>query len=246
MIDIACVCVGDRYTPDLYVGQLYQAVKRNVTLPYTFNVLTDDPTNTFYKTIECRIIPVQKLSTNKLWWHKIELFNRQNFSRTVFYLDLDTVIIGNVDKFLNYEIEKFCICQDFNRKWIKDYHVSNSSIMRWHAPNYYDLYENFIANSEKIMRKFHGDQDYITNFFKDRTDLKWWPDTWAMSFKWEIFRGGLIKSGTGLDEHQRWPARENFYHNPEQKWILPGDCSIVVFHGIPDPYDTEFGLQHKI
>ena len=38
----------------------------------------------------------------------------------------------------------------------------------------------------------------------------------------------------------------DFYHNPEQKWILPGDCSIVVFHGIPDPYDTEFGLQHKI
>ena len=246
MIDVACVCVGNKYIPEVHVKQLYFAVKQHLRTPFRFNVITDQPDHPFYSTIECRAlaIPDIDLQGQNLWWYKPYLFSTQ-FKGNVLYFDLDVVIIKDITKFTEYS-SKFCICQDFNRRWIKDYAVSNSSIMYWHAPDYYDIWDRFAANSKDIIRKFRGDQDYITDYFKTRDDLQWWPEQWAMSFKWEIFRGGLIKAGTGLDKKGNWPAEEDSYSHPEQPWIVPVECSVVVFHGTPDPWETDFGKQNLI
>ena len=55
-----------------------------------------------------------------------------------------------------------------------------------------------------------------------------------MSYKWEIQHGGSVVGGTTLN----YP---DDYIQPEEKDVVPDKCSIVVFHGNPDPYDTEFG-----
>lgn len=245
MLDVACVCVGDKYQPELHVKQLYTALRKHLQQPFQFNVITDYPDHNFYNTIDCRVIPVPdiELHSNNLWWYKPYLFGK-HFTDRVLYLDLDVVIIDDISKFVEYDKSKFCICQDFNRRWIPDYTVSNSSIMYWHAPTYYDIWDNFYNNTKEITQKYRGDQDYITWYFKDRTDIVWWPKSWAMSFKWEIFRGGLLQAGTGLTRDGKWPAEPDLYAYPEQPWIVPEDCSVVVFHGQPDPWETEFGKQH--
>jgi len=249
MIDIVCVCVGDKYPPELYVGQLYKAVKRFVSKPYIFHIITDR-SHPFYNTIDAQVHVVpdwpEANGQRKYWWYKIQMFNPEHGFGNVLYLDLDVVLVKSLDKFFDYHPDKFGICQDFNSRWIPDYSVSNSSVMRYYAPDYTELYTEFVRDIPGYIKRFRGDQDYITDYFKDRTDCIWWPRTWAQSFKWDVFRGGLIQSGTGLDQYGRWPAPENKYCDPEQPWVLAHDCSIVVYHGEPDPWVTDFGKQHLI
>ena len=250
MIDLVCVCVGGKYSPKLHVGQLYAGVKRHLTLPYTFHVLTDSPNDPFYQQpdIITHHVPdwPEANGSQKYWWYKMQMFNpKWGFTGTVFYLDLDIVIVDNIDKFISYS-EKFPVCQDFNRRWIKNYEVSNSSVMCFHAPDYYSIYKEFKKDIPGYINRFRGDQDFITDWFRAGDEKTWWPESWCQSFKWDCFRGGLIESGTGLDEHNKWPAKPSKYVYPDQSWIVDSQCSLVVFHGEPDPWDTDFGKQHLL
>lgn len=246
MIDIALVCVGDRYDPGLYVVQIQRALHRYLSEQFQITVLTDNPDHPVYVEGGIRALQVPNWEGCNPWWYKMYLFAPEmQFLNRVFYLDLDVVVRGSLDKFVNWG-SGFRILQDFNRKWLPDYSVSNSSVMMWEPSEYYDIWYEFGAARKMYQDRFRGDQDYLTHYFRERSDLHWWPRTWAQSFKWEIYRGGLIESGTGLDEQGRWPAHPLKYHVPDQPWVLPDDCSIVVFHGEPKPWDTQFGMQHKL
>jgi hypothetical protein len=108
--------------------------------------------------------------------------------------------------------------------------------MRFDSEKHSKIYTDFIDNPNKIMRQYRGDQDYVTAYLKERTDYAWWPTEWAMSYKWEIQHGGSLVGGPNL----RYPED---YIQPEHTEVVPEACSIVVFHGSPDPYDTNFGKQ---
>jgi hypothetical protein len=58
-----------------------------------------------------------------------------------------------------------------------------------------------------------------------------------MSYKWEILHGGTKHGGTTV-------TYPNDYFQPDIEWLDPQDCSIVVFHGNPDPWETHFGNLH--
>ena len=251
MIDVACVCVGDKYDPALYVDQLYKGLCKQLNEDFNLTVLTDTPNNPFYNTIPCRTVQVPDwkglYGPRAAWWFKMYLYSPDaGFTGTVLYFDLDVILLKNIDKFLTHEPGGFVLCHDFNRKWIPSYNVSNSSVMRWFAPHYFHIWEEFNKARDEFIAKFHGDQDFMTHYFKDRDDKSWWPHDWAMSWKWEIYRGGLIQSGTGLNDDGTWPAAPEKYHQPEQPWIIPHDCSVVVFHGEPKPWDTELGKQNLL
>ena len=240
MRNFAAVCIGQKYPPDIYVENLWLGLNQHVTGPFQLTILTDDPENIYFHNRPIRTVraPNWKLSDSRLfWWYKMFLFSPQmGLNGEVLYLDLDTIIIGNLDKFFDYSTN-FCICQDFNRKWIHDYAMSNSSVFKFNTHRDVFLWEKF--NSDKMLniKKYRGDQDFITqNMLKKKCN--WWPREWAMSFKWEIFQGGLIKSGTGLDSKGNFPADDTKYHTPDQPWVIPSDCSIIVYHGKPDPTDT--------
>ena len=57
-----------------------------------------------------------------------------------------------------------------------------------------------------------------------------------MSYKWEILHGGTRVGGPDV----KYPED---YLQPNEKHVVPKDCSIVVFHGTPDPYETNFGKK---
>lgn len=251
MIDVACVCVGDQYSPELYVDQLWKSLNLYLTEPFTLTVLTDDPGNSYYHNVPIRRVQVPSWpgisGPGKAWWYKMFLFSEDmEFQNSVLYFDLDVVIFRSINKFTNYAPGKFVILQDFNRKWIRDYWVSNSSIMRWHPSAYYDMWHKFSGDITGNTTKYRGDQDFISAYFRERADKAWWPCEWAMSFKWELYRGGLIQSGTGLAPDGTWPASPSAYEQPEEKWVLPMDCSVAVFHGQPKPWDTEFGQRYML
>ena len=179
----------------------------------------------------------------------MQLFKRNQFRDDVLYIDLDTVITGKLYKFLDYRVGEFAICQDFNRKWYPDYTVCNSSVMRWHAPQWYRMYDAFVENMESYIQDMAGDQDFITQYLKQHSKV-WWPTEWAMSYKWEIYKGGLTQAGTGMaQDHNHmwcWPADKSKYQVPDKSWVVPNDCSIAVFHGEPDPWATDFYEYYRI
>ena len=92
----------------------------------------------------------------------MQMFNREcGFTGTVLYFDLDVIITGPVDKFVDYHTDKFAICQDFNRKFIRDYPVSNSSVIRFPVNEYNAICEHFNSNWQQLTRQFRGDQDLV-------------------------------------------------------------------------------------
>ena len=241
----ACIVIaGDKFDPAVHVVQKVRELKRyasNVRL----TVFTDQPDKLASYNYDIRITKLPDWNLHgmrQLWWYKIYQFAPfHDWRGPVLYMDLDTVVLRNIDRFWDLAGE-FCICQDFNRQFIPHYHVSNSSIMRWRSTAAtHSIYTNFIQHKDSILKQYRGDQDYITAWHKDQATehLTWWPREWAMSYKWELKHGGSKQGGLNL----RYP--EDYVH-PEHAEVVPDDCSIAVFHGKPDPFDTEFGKRYQL
>lgn len=149
MVTVACIKVGDKYGPE-YVNRLAAMVERNVTQPYRFLCLTDNP-----KGLEFRYTDVGTDLPG--WWAKIVLFRPHPAlaANRVVYLDLDTVIVGNIDFLLEYD-GPFCILKDF---WSDRF---NSSVMSI-APGFGGhIWSDLVRDRDKVLSRLHGDQDWIT------------------------------------------------------------------------------------
>ena len=138
------------------------------------------------------------------------------------YVDLDVVVTGDMKDLWSYSAHDFVISQDFNRAFIQNFNQGNSSVMSWSSDDYSWLYDDFIMHKDIIIRKHRGDQDYINEKIVQRT---FFPTNWIMSYKWEIWRGGH-KDG-----------RSSQYNSEELASVIPQDCKMVVFHGIPKPHE---------
>lgn len=107
MITIVCFKWGNKFSAE-YVNKLYNAIKRNVTIPYEFICFTENP-----KGIECKTKPF--LNDLPTWWYIIGLFNKDHgFKDKILYMDLDTVIMDNIDHILSLDTD-FAITEDFYR-----------------------------------------------------------------------------------------------------------------------------------
>jgi len=112
------VCVlkkGGTYTPE-YVQRLKKGVENNTTIGYNFVCLTDDESVSGI----CEV----KLLKHRWdgWWSKIELFNPEMELDNTVYVDLDTVILGNIDELLKLAVCKPCSfipLRGFNQKITK-------------------------------------------------------------------------------------------------------------------------------
>lgn len=147
---VACVKWGDMYVPE-YVNILFDAVKRNTTKPIRFICFTENESG-LDNGIEVRGLP----SGAEGWWNKLYLFFALRESRVLF-LDLDTLITGNIDELLNYDGD-FCILRDFYRP--KGY---GSGVMIWNGDHSY-IWNNWeLAGNPKTEG---GDQEWIETQLK--------------------------------------------------------------------------------
>lgn len=221
MLTVLCVRFGNKYGPE-YVERLRNMVSRNLTVPYEFACLTDD-----HRSIKgVKIIHENNHGYSKAWWHKVHMFNPSlGLDDRILYFDLDVVIHKNIDKLILGNGETFYGIRDFNRQFNPKWKILNSSVMSWMGNKEHDIYEMFIKNRTNAMQ-LHGDQDWIYKIAGTR--IRYWPDQWLMSYKWEIRKRNEINfSG----------PKRTFYDikNPE----IPNDCCVAVFHGDPKPEDVQ-------
>lgn len=143
---VACLKVGTMYGPE-YVNRLAAMVRRHATVPHEFVCLTDNATG-----IDCESCPVGCGLPG--WWAKLVLFQphpRLAGARVVF-LDLDTVIVGNLDWLLQYN-GPFAILRDFYRP------TGYGSAVMSIAPGFGGhVWQRFTPD---VMRLMHGDQNWL-------------------------------------------------------------------------------------
>jgi len=222
MINFAVVKVGDKYNND-YVIRMKNAVKRHCRQPHKFHVFTDRP----FSYDDCVVHRLPKLpienSPLKGWWYKLYLFNQENgLSDKIFYIDLDCVIVGNLDRLIPAH-NGFEICQDFNRNKNPNIDAINSSVMSWTpSPDTQRIWDQWHADSRRYVSELRGDQDYLQRYCK-WIDFRYNNKNSILSYKWEV----CANTHNRVKEFNLTPVLESDQH------------SIYVFHGKPDPHEVD-------
>lgn len=222
---VVCLKHGSKYSSE-YVNVLDSMVKRHTTVPYEFVCFTDD-----LRGINPGI-RTERLKENGMsgWWYKPMFFDKNlPLDGNILFFDLDVIIHNNIDKLFLFNPDSFSICRDFNRSIRPDWKHFNSSVFKLRTGSLSHVYDNFVADTAKYIRKFHGDQDWIYAQVKDRTsDYKYWPDNWIRSYKWEM---------RDRKDLQRINGYRNFSKKAEPK-VIKESC-IAVFHGEPHPHQCD-------
>lgn len=93
MINVLCLKWGGRYGPE-YVNRLYRAVCRHLRPSrFVFTCITDDKAGLLDPIV---VLPILDPGLEG-WWHKMTIFcPTRRFSMPVLYIDLDTVILGDL------------------------------------------------------------------------------------------------------------------------------------------------------
>jgi hypothetical protein len=220
VINVICLKHGTKYGPS-YVNNLYNMVQRHLTLPHRFVCFTEDPTDLHSK-IEVLNLPTTNAYSG--WWWKPYAFKKDHFpdNDINFFIDLDMVIINNIDKLMLHDPGSFLGLEDPGRVW----NIRNrlgSAVMRWPSGTYSDIWEDL---NPEIMKRFRGDQDWI--FHLHKKSIKFYPEKWIMSYKWEIRKRQEL---TGSGQSSRFKDIKN----PE----ISNETSILAFHGFPQPHQVE-------
>lgn len=195
---------GDTYT-HRYVNALAQNIRNNVNLKFTLSVLTDNDMGIDSNLVD-ETIPFKH--NYRGWWSKIELFRPKIFSgERVFYMDLDTVLVRNIDELLRYNTTFGGIRDLYHHNFLQ------TGILSWN-PNYnHQVYENFVPRAAHIMANYpEGDAKWIR---ENVYNYDYIPD----HFPGRIvsYKANCLNKNTGAVN-------------------IPKDASIICFHGKPRPH----------
>ncbi len=196
MVTILCVLKsGGVYNQD-WVEKLWAGVSRHMPVNFRFVCLSDVETG-FDR------IPLKHNWPG--WWSKIEMFRPGVITGPTLYLDLDTVITGTLEPFIDLPHD-FAMLEGFH-----DDEMVGSGVMWFKDKAPEGIYERFIQGPERIMDHYQnvkqgayrGDQAFIFDTLDRKVDMISSPA--LRSYKMHCRNG------------------------------LPAGTSIVAFHGRPRP-----------
>ncbi len=147
-LTVACVKHGTKYGAD-YVNRLYAMVRRHLPGSWRFVCLTDDPGGL---RPEIGIIDISDRPLQG-WWAKLALFDPQTpfADRTVFYLDLDTVVVGDLGFIEGMKVGFHVLEHSFNPGF-------NSSVMLFDRTFAAPVHDRFDRSD---LDRLTGDQDWL-------------------------------------------------------------------------------------
>jgi len=206
MTTVACVLrSGGIYTPE-WVWALKRGIARH-TAGVNFRILSD---------CSCFGLVGSLLEHNwPRWWAKIELFRPGLFSGPVVYLDLDTVIVGDLSEILCYD-GALALLSDFYRPT-----NGQSGMMCWTpGPQSARLWERFVKDPGAMMRLYRGDGEYIHAVSGYQSDA-------PVHRLQDLFPGQIVS--------YKVHARQG----------PPPGARVVCFHGDPKPNDPSCGWAHR-
>lgn len=225
-IDCACV-IHDVAYDWVYVERLYRGLQKRFTPEVRLHVYTEPS-----RTVPVHFVKhdLQEWSNirgpKKSWWYKLQLFREDLFQGPLFYFDLDTVIVGDLDWMLDLDPRYFWAIHDFKHLWKKNHQGLNSSVMYFDTRTWGWIWNDFQnSNIKHIVREHHGDQDYINRVIPAEKK-RFFNDNAAVSYRWQVLDGG-------------YDFKRRVHKNPGQGVCLDPSTSLVIFHGNPKPHQIE-------
>jgi hypothetical protein len=205
-----------------YVERLYSMLTRHITPGIRLHVYTEAdrpvPTPMIKHVLTDWGIGGPKHS----WWYKMQLFNPEHHAGPLLYFDLDTVIVSNIDWIWQLPTAYFWALRDFKYLWRPTYSGLNSSVMQWDTTKHIHVWKQFAQEDlPKIMRKYHGDQDYISDAIPAK-QRRFFESQRVKSWRWQCVDGG-------------YDFKKRRHLTPGSATYFPPETSIVVFHGQPKP-----------
>lgn len=213
MVNVVCVKYGNKYDSS-QVNILYEMVRRNISLPFSFSCFTDDSSG-----LDDNIIPIKldlDLDLNSFWW-KIEMFNSKKYVNhgPTLFLDLDVIIQRNIDYLFELVEEGKIITTDTGIIEHEDdaypYETFlNSSIVIFNSNQVDYIFEHFISDSDYFILKYRGLCRYLSHEHTNNIQIKLKPHIHFYSF---LGRGNNISSDS-VDKYRIYGKYKHFY-NPD-------------------------------
>lgn len=220
-IDCACVIHGEGYAWE-YVDRLYNMLSRHITPGIRLHVYTEEHRVVPEPYVKHSLLNWGISGPKKAWWYKMQLFNAEYHRGPLLYFDLDTVIVDNLDWLWNLPLTHFWAVRDFKHLWKPAHYGVNSSVMWWHTDSYNYVWQNFKTQElTRIMSKYHGDQDYISESISS-SERQFLDIDRVKSWRWQCLDGGY-----------NFAQKRHLLPNTGTTVIPP--ASILVFHGRPKP-----------
>ena len=237
MNNVVCIKYGRYYAP-FYVNRLYAGVRRNMSRPFRFVCVTNDPEG-IRPEVECVPFMENQNVPGRKWpniFSKLTLFKDgfADLKGPTLCLDIDVLVTGPLDRFFDYRPGEFCII----RNWIEFYKrifrkaplIGNSSCFRFEAGASNAVYEFFLREKDDPAKRHlfaNGSQKLQTRAMFNAGKVNWWPADWVCSFKRQCIP----------------PFPLNLFLAPRRP---PATASIVAFHGRPDIPEALAGYRFRI
>lgn len=149
MIDVACVLrSGGAYDPR-WVHRLREAVARYLPIEHRFVCLSDVP-------VGGDIVRYALPAGWRGWWAKQALYQPGLFPGRVLYLDLDSLIVGDLSELAAYNGLR-AVLSDFNQPA-----MIGTGMMMWWADAMEDVFRHFIVDPGKVMAAYPRRSDHFT------------------------------------------------------------------------------------
>ena len=184
-LTVACVKHGTKYGAD-YVNRLYAMVRRHLPGNWRFVCLTDDPQGICP---EVGIVDISSIETRG-WWTKLALFDpHMPFAdRTVFYLDLDTVIVGDLSFIEGLSVGFYVLEHAFVPGF-------NSSVMLFDRAFAAPVYHRFRrSDADRLV----GDQDWLEECMPGIDSFPRGPIRLYKSLEPDLKSPGLAQTGAKI------------------------------------------------
>ena len=212
MLTIACVLKSGGIYEAEWVRKLRDAVARNLPEKHRFVCLSDVD-------VPCERIALQH--DWPAWWSKIELHRKGVVDGPTLYLDLDTVIVGEIRWHgLMRSDADFAMLRSF---WAEN--MVGSGVMWWSGD----------GDTDKVYQKFlRQPEAYIAHHERNKDG----PYVGDQAFVWDV----MGREVPAINDHM--PGI--YSYKMHCKGRLPEDAAIVCFHGKPRPTEvnTEWMTEH--
>lgn len=219
MIDRVVICMkwGTLF-PAEYVNVLYNACRANISGDFRFVCLTNE-TDHLLPAIEAYPIPLFGLDEWHYYdgaWPKMGIFLKDLYQLQgrALYLDLDTVVCGNIDEM--FKVDGQLVALDF-QPWKNQPGGPRAmgAILAFDLGSLDFLVERLRSQRDTMIKKYLNDQNYLQG---EVPGIRYFPSEWIVSFK----------------HHLRQPLIIDRFRGPKEP---QAPVKIVAFHGRPRPID---------
>lgn len=214
---VLCMKWGTLYGAE-YVNVLHSAARANITGDFRFVCLTDDPSGlgTGIESFAIPDIGLKPEHWHRGCWPKVSLFSDSLYGMQgrALFIDLDTVLWGNLDDFFAYG-EGLIMLDSGPWRYRNAIPRPGSGILAFDLGRMHFLVERLQEQRDEMIARYRNEQDYIGG---EAGQIAFWPQDWIRSYKY----------------HLRPPLLVDRFRGPR----APGpEVRVLCFHGKPRPID---------